>query len=129
MPAGYHSCELKCSQDLPPDIRFLLIARAVPSKVPTGHEICQQGDDAASVWLLQDGEGCASCPHMLPVPSADGGANTASQQRQRPPQYGCRKMVGSGSPPSCLPVVGLHTCGYRSGPKIGCVRLRLPVRH
>ena len=67
------------------DIRFLLIARAVPSKVPTGHEICQQGDEAASVWLLQDGEGCACCTHMLTVRIANGGAMLPASRDMRLP--------------------------------------------
>ena len=91
---GHDSGDLTWLQDLPPDIRFLLIARATPSKVPTGHEICQQGDEAASVWLLQDGEGCACCKPMLPVCTASGGAVLPASRAYRLPWCGCHRCWG-----------------------------------
>ena len=44
----------KCSQ-LPEGAKTRLAARLTPQMVPPGHDLCQEGDDADCLWILQEG--------------------------------------------------------------------------
>ena len=49
-----HACLAKCSQ-LPEGAKTRLAARLTPQMVPPGHDLCQEGDDADCMWILQEG--------------------------------------------------------------------------
>ena len=40
---------------LPEDAKTRLAARLTPQMVPPGHDLCQEGDDADCMWILQEG--------------------------------------------------------------------------
>ena len=50
---GY--CGVSCSQ-LPEGAKTRLAARLSPQMVPPGHDLCQEGDDADCMWILQEGK-------------------------------------------------------------------------
>ncbi len=49
-----HACLATCSQ-LPEGAKTRLAARLTPQMVPPGHDLCQEGDDADCMWILQEG--------------------------------------------------------------------------
>ena len=47
-------CGVSCSQ-LPEGAKTRLAARLSPQMIPPGHDLCQEGDDADCMWILQEG--------------------------------------------------------------------------
>lgn len=52
-----------CSQ-LPEGAKTRLAARLTPQMVPPGHDLCQEGDDADCMWILQEGD-LSHAPHSI----------------------------------------------------------------
>ncbi|DBA70723.1 TPA: hypothetical protein ACH3X2_012094 [Trebouxia sp. C0005] len=63
---------------LPEGAKTRLAARLTPQMVPPGHDLCQEGDDADCMWILQEGEVLAlrhtKEAELLPAPAVIGEA-------------------------------------------------------
>lgn len=54
-PCAEYYCDWWCSH-LPEGAKTRLAARLTPQMVPPGHDLCQEGDDADCLWILQEGD-------------------------------------------------------------------------
>lgn len=50
-----HTHTVECCSELPEGAKTRLAARLTPQMIPPGHDLCQEGDDADCMWILQEG--------------------------------------------------------------------------
>ena len=49
------ACHLSYHSELAEDAKARLAARLTPQMIPPGHDLCQEGDEADCMWILQEG--------------------------------------------------------------------------
>ncbi|KAL3152951.1 hypothetical protein ABBQ38_011980 [Trebouxia sp. C0009 RCD-2024] len=72
------------TSELPEGAKTRLAARLSPQMIPPGHDLCQEGDDADCMWILQEGEVLAlrhtKEAELLPAPAVIGESVIISDQ-------------------------------------------------